>query len=60
MEAVAYDAPAAPGGDDYLTASSGSLPAVDAAIEEQMGAGEPLDREEEYRFISNGWEKPDK
>jgi hypothetical protein len=60
MEAVAYDAPAAPGGDDYLTASSGSLPAVDAAIEEQMGAGEPLDREEEYRLISNGWEKPDK
>ena len=59
MEAVAYDAPGPPG-SDYLAASSRSLPALDAAIDEQIGTGEPLDLEEESRVISNGWRKSDK
>jgi hypothetical protein len=54
MEAVAYDAPLTPG-SDYLAASSRSSPALDAAIDEQIGSGEPLDPDEEYRVISRGW-----
>ena len=59
MEAVAFDANASPG-SDYRAASSGSLPALEAAIDEQIGSGEPLAPEEESRLISNGWRKPDK
>jgi hypothetical protein len=58
MEAVAYDAPGSPG-SDYLPASPQSLPALDAAIDEQIGSGEPLGPGEESHVISNGWRKSD-
>jgi hypothetical protein len=58
MEAVAYDV-GAPPDDHYLAASSSTLPALDAAIDEQIGGGEPLDAEAERRLISNAWKNPD-
>jgi hypothetical protein len=58
MEAVAYDVEASPEGS-YLAASSSTLPALDAAIDEQIGGGEPLDVEAEKLLISNSWRKPE-
>jgi len=58
MEAVAYDIEASPDGN-YLPASSSTPPALDAAIDEQIGDGEPLDVEAERRLISNAWKKMD-
>lgn len=58
VEAVAYDVEASPDGN-YLAASSSTLPALDAAIDEQIGGGEPVDVEAEKRLISNAWKKPD-
>lgn len=57
MEAVVYGASASPG-SQYEAASSQSFPALDAAIDEQIGAGEPLGPEAESSLIANGWRKP--
>ena len=59
MEALAYGAPV-PAGGNYQAAGSDSLPALDTAVDEQIGTGEALDLEEESRLISNGWRDPDK
>jgi hypothetical protein len=58
MEALAY-APE-PAGSNYQAAASGSLPALDTAVDEQIGTGAALDSEEESLLISNGWRVPDK
>jgi hypothetical protein len=57
MEALAYGAPASPG-SNYRAAGTESSPALDAAIDEQIGSGEPLGSEAESLLISNGWRKP--
>jgi hypothetical protein len=57
MDALAYDAPASPG-SNYQAAATESSPALDAAIDEQIGSGEPLGSEAESLLISNGWRKP--
>jgi hypothetical protein len=59
VEALAYAAPV-PTGSHYQAAASGSLPALDTAVDEQIGTGAALGSEEESLLISNGWRMPDK
>jgi len=55
MEAVSFGAAPSPE-SDYQAASPRSSPALNAAIEAQIGTNDPLGPEEEARLISKGWE----
>ena len=58
MEAAAFGTvPDSASEAEYQAASRASFPALDAAIEAQIGARPPLSPEEESRLISNDWKK---